>query len=296
MIKQLEPDAIQKINEWQKEFCKTELTSEQADYAVVLSQRIAKLWESYAQELAKIRQRTTDSLTIYGQQPETQGETPLEQKDKIYEQEKLSQGIVNSGAYRRLKLVMDYWCGLWFWPLTEAEELPTREQFLQDVGAILGETEMLVPAVVQLSLFPETQTPEQSQEFVENWGFVDLDKLKKFKPQLQIVEKLAQRYRFFHWELEFADVFLLNGGFDLMIGNPPWIKIEWQEGDILGDYDPLTVIRNLSASQLAQRREYLFEQYPGLKKGYLQEYEETEGTQNFLSSVQNYIFLQGLRT
>jgi N-6 DNA Methylase len=296
VIKQLEPDAIQKINEWQKEFCKTELTSEQADYAVVLSQRIAKLWESYAQELAKIRQRTTDSLTIYGQQPETQGETPLEQKDKIYEQEKLSQGIINSGAYRRLKLVMDYWCGLWFWPLTEAEELPTREQFLQDVGAILGETEMLVPAVVQLSLFPETQTPEQSQEFVENWGFVDLDKLKKFKPQLQVVEKLAQRYRFFHWELEFADVFLLNGGFDLMIGNPPWIKIEWQEGDILGDYDPLTVIRNLSASQLAQRRENLFEQYPGLKKGYLQEYEESNGTQNFLNAVQNYPLLQGQKS
>lgn len=298
VIKQLEPDAIQKINEWQKEFCKTELTSEQADYAVVLSQRIAKLWESYAQELAKIRQRTTDSLTIYGQQPETQGETPLEQKDKIYEQEKLSQGIINSGAYRRLKLVMDYWCGLWFWPLTEAEELPTREQFLQDVGAILGETEMLVSAAKQLSfkLFPETQTPEQSKQFVENWGFVDLDKLKTFKPQLQVVEKLAQRYRFFHWELEFADVFLLNGGFDLMIGNPPWIKIEWIEGDVLGDYDPLTVIRNLSASQLAQRREYLFEQYPGLKKGYLQEYEESDATQNFLNAIQNYPLLKGSQT
>lgn len=298
VIKQLEPDAIQKINEWQKEFCKAELTSEQADYAVVLSQRIAKLWESYAQDLAKIRQRTTDSLTIWGQQPETNGETPLEQKDKIYEQEKLSQGILNSGAYRRLKLVMDYWCGLWFWPLTEAEELPTREQFLQDVGAILGETEMLVPPPKQLSftLFPETQTPEQSQEFVENWGFVDLDKLKKFKPQLQVVEKLAQRYRFFHWELEFADVFLLNGGFDLMIGNPPWIKIEWQEGDILGDYDPLTVIRDLKASQFVQRRENLFEQYPGLRKGYLQEYEESNGTQNFLNAVQNYPLLKGSQT
>ena len=137
VIKQLEPDAIQKINEWQKEFCKTELTSEQADYAVVLSQRIAKLWESYAQELAKIRQRTTDSLTIYGQQPETQGETPLEQKDKIYEQEKLSQGIVNSGAYRRLKLVMDYWCALWFWPITQSASLPSREQWWMEIGAIL---------------------------------------------------------------------------------------------------------------------------------------------------------------
>ena len=193
---------------------------------------------------------------------------------------------------------MDYWCGLWFWPLTEAEELPTREQFLQDVGAILGETEMLVSAAKQLSfkLFPETQTPEQGQQFVENWGFVDLDKLKTFKPQLQVVEKLAQRYRFFHWELEFADVFLLNGGFDLMIGNPPWIKIEWIEGDVLGDYDPLTVIRNLSASQLAQRREYLFEQYPGLKKGYLQEYEESDATQNFLNAIQNYPLLKGSQT
>jgi hypothetical protein len=296
VIKELEPDAIKQINEWQKEFCKAELTAEQTDYAMILSQRIHKLWESYAQEMAAIRKRTTDSLTVWGQQPEDKRETLLEQKDKIYAQEKLSQGIENSFAYRRLKLVMDYWCALWFWPVMEAEQLPTREEFLQDVGAILGETEMLVPAVQQLSLFPETQEPQQGELFLTTWGFVNLDKLKLLNPRLQLVEELAERYHFFHWELEFADIFQLNGGFDLMVGNPPWIKIQWQEGDVLGDYDPLTVIRNLSASELAQRREKLFEQYPGLRVAYFQEYEELETTQNFLNAVQNYPLLKGTQT
>jgi hypothetical protein len=293
VIKQLEPEAIDQIKEWQKEFCKGSLTTEQADYALRLSQRINDLWESYAQDMAKIRQRTTDSLTVWGQPLEDTQEIPLEQKDKIYEQEKLSAGLANSGAYRRLKLVMDYWCALWFWSLTEAELLPTREEFLQEVGAILGETEMLVPAQQQLSLFPETQEVEQGELFLTTWGYVNLDKLKLISPRLQVVQELAERYRFFHWELEFADIFRFKSGFDLMVGNPPWIKIEWSEGDLLGDYDPLTVIRKLSASKLAQRREDLFEAYPGLRKGYLQEFEESDGTQNFLNAVQNYPLLKG---
>ena len=296
IIKNLEPQAIKLINDWHKQFCKTELTAQQTDYAAILSQRIHKLWQSYAHELKKIRQRTTDSLTVWGQKTEDQQKTPLEQKDKIFQQEKLSQGTQNTFAYRRLRLVMDYWCALWFWPITEAEKLPSREEFLQDIGAILGETEMLVSPSDQLLLFPETQPPEQGQNFVANWGFVNLDKLKIINPRLQLVEELGSKYRFFHWELEFADIFLFNGGFDLIVGNPPWIKIEWKEGDILADYDPLIVIRKLSASELAQRREGLFEKYPGLKKGYLQEYEESAATQNFLNAVQNYPLLKGSQT
>ncbi|MGL4498986.1 MAG: Eco57I restriction-modification methylase domain-containing protein, partial [Planktothrix sp.] len=145
----------------------------------------------------------------------------------------------------------------------------------------------------QLSLFPETQEPQQGELFLTTWGFVNLDKLKLLNPRLQLVEELGERYNFFHWELEFADIFQLNGGFDLMVGNPPWIKIQWQEGDVLGDYDPLTVIRNLSAPELAQRREKLFEQYLGLRQGYFQEYEESHATQNFLNATQNYPLLQG---
>ncbi len=296
VIKSMEPEAIKQIQGWQKEFSKQGLTAEQAEYGLRLSQRIHRLWESYAVDLAQIRERTTDPLVVWGQDLDGLLPKPLEQKDKIFAQEKLSQGVANASAYRRLKLVMDYWCGLWFWPIKEADRLPTREQFLQEVGAILGETEMLAPAQEQLQLFPETQGEEQGKLFLTTWGFVDLDKLKLLCPRLGLVEDLADRYRFFHWELEFADVFRERGGFDLMVGNPPWIKIEWSEGGILGDYNPMIELRKLSASALAQEREELFRSYPGLRAAYLNEYEELDGTQNFLNALQNYPLLKGSQT
>lgn len=296
VIKAMEPQLIAQINEWQKGFAKTELTAEQAEYALRLSQRIHQLWESYAKELAQIRDRVTDPLTVWGQNrlgDEGFQRTPLEQKDKIYLQEKLSEGVANASAYRRLKLVMDYWCALWFWRIADAEQLPSREEFLQEIGAILGETEMLAPSTEQLQLFPETQEHSQGKLFLTTWGYVDLQKLKLFYPRLQLVEQIAKQHRFFHWELEFADIFLQRGGFDLMVGNPPWIKVEWIEGAVLGDADPLVVLRNLSASALAEKREQAFEGNPRLRQMYLQEYEDAEGTQNFLNAVQNYPLLQG---
>ncbi|WP_373544497.1 Eco57I restriction-modification methylase domain-containing protein [Chamaesiphon sp.] len=297
VIKSLEPTAIQQINAWQREFAKTGFTPEQADYAVILSKRIAEQWDEYAQELAKIKERTTDDLQVWGQPNNSlRGGVPLAMKDKIYEQEKLSQGVSNASKYRRLKLVMDYWCALWFWPIERAEELPSREQFLQEVGAILGETEMLVSSSQQLALFPETQSTEQGQLALKTYGFVDLDKLKRFYPRLGIVAEVTERQHFFHWELEFADIFQERGGFDLMVGNPPWLKIEWEEGGILGDYDPLVVLRKLSASELANQREVVFSKFPRLYSAYLREYEEAAGTQNFLNAVQNYPLLKGMQT
>jgi len=300
VVKAMEPTSIAQINEWQKQFTKTELTAEQADYAMRLSQRIAQLWESYAKELGQIRDRTTDPLRVWGQAIEVNDSSwqgsPLEQKDKIYLQEKLSEGVANASAYRRLKLVMDYWCALWFWSIADADQLPSREEFLQEIGAILGETEMLVPANQQLLIFPETQEATQGKLFLTEWGYVDLNKLKLFYPRLQVVEQIAEQHRFFHWELEFADVFLQRGGFDLMVGNPPWIKVEWSEGGVLGDADPLVVLRNLSASALALKREQAFEGNLRLRQMYLLEYEDAEGTQNFLNAVQNYPLLKGSQT
>ena len=52
------------------------------------------------------------------------------------------------------------------------------------------------------------------------------------------MREVAERQRFLHWELEFADVFAGRGGFDLIFGNPPWIKITWNEGDVMSDFEP----------------------------------------------------------
>ncbi len=51
------------------------------------------------------------------------------------------------------------------------------------------------------------------------WGGVrDLDWFKK-------AQQIAQEQRFFHWELEFPEVFIM-GGFDVVVGNPPYVRQE----------------------------------------------------------------------
>ena len=42
------------------------------------------------------------------------------------------------------------------------------------------------------------------------------------------VEQAAKDFRFFHWHLTFGEV-MENGGFDCVLGNPPWERIKLQE-------------------------------------------------------------------
>ena len=39
----------------------------------------------------------------------------------------------------------------------------------------------------------------------------------------------AKHYRYFHWCVEFPEVFAYDGGFDVMCGNPPWDKIKVED-------------------------------------------------------------------
>ena len=70
------------------------------------------------------------------------------------------------------------------------------------------------------------------------------------------------RHRFLHWEFEFADLFEDRGGFDLILGNPPWIKIEWNEGGVMGDVEPLYVLRKFSAPRMRELRRGNTDQVP----------------------------------
>jgi len=57
-------------------------------------------------------------------------------------------------------------------------------------------------------------------------------------PLLEDAERTASRRRFFHWELEFPEVFFDNtgerrkdAGFDVVLGNPPWDMVRADAGD-----------------------------------------------------------------
>ncbi|MBU3679560.1 MAG: hypothetical protein FGM32_08130 [Candidatus Kapabacteria bacterium] len=53
-------------------------------------------------------------------------------------------------------------------------------------------------------------------------------------------ERIAAKQRFFHWELEFPDVFRAAGaGFDAILGNPPWETLQPNSKEYFSDIDPL---------------------------------------------------------
>ncbi|WP_207386456.1 hypothetical protein [Protofrankia symbiont of Coriaria ruscifolia] len=54
--------------------------------------------------------------------------------------------------------------------------------------------------------------------------------------QLRVLGELRDRYRFFHWSLEFPDV--LPGGFSCVLGNPPWEHTELKEKEFFAARDP----------------------------------------------------------
>ncbi len=52
--------------------------------------------------------------------------------------------------------------------------------------------------------------------------------------------RIAADYRFFHWELEFPDVFRDRGsGFDTVLGNPPWDIAKPNSKEFFSNLDPL---------------------------------------------------------
>ncbi len=52
--------------------------------------------------------------------------------------------------------------------------------------------------------------------------------------------ELAAEKRFFHWELEFPDVFRTEGaGFDAVLGNPPWETLQPNSKEFFSNIDPL---------------------------------------------------------
>jgi hypothetical protein len=51
------------------------------------------------------------------------------------------------------------------------------------------------------------------------------------------IAKARLAYSFLHWPVEFADVFA-RGGFDVVLGNPPWERIKLQEKEFFASRDP----------------------------------------------------------
>jgi len=296
VVKALKKDEIEKINKWRKEFIKPYEEGE-VKKLLRLSLAIDKLWQEQTRHLDDMKKKTTDTLYVWGEKKAKTQESNIEYKDTVFEQEKLSQDVKNSSPYMRLKMVMDYWCSLWFWPIDDADKLPTRAEFLEDISKLVEKrSDIIMELDSNKSLFSETMDDEIRQTQLDELGFIDVNELVTKSERLQVVQEVSTKQKFLHWELEFADVFAKKGGFDLILGNPPWLKVEWNESGIMGEANPIFDIRKISASKLTQLRKETFENYPHLFSEYIGEYESADATQNFLNAVTNYPLLKGVQT
>lgn len=299
VIKGLAADNLKKMKEWNRSFIRP-YDDDDIETLLRLSKVIDELWTKQVELRRSLNAQTTDALSVYGQDDDTNGShTTIREKDLLYRRLYKSEEMKNAGPYARLKFAMDYWCSLWFWPIDKADLLPSKSEFLFDMSLILegGVVSVTKNKTGQLSLFP-TELEQMENEILDLYSDlpeVNIPALCERNPRLSVAQEIALSNKFLHWELEFADLFEENGGFDLIIGNPPWIKVGWNERNILSDRQPLFVIKDYTATQITRLRNELLENQL-VRSSYFIEYQLMAGTQNFLSSTQNYSSLKGMKT
>lgn len=305
-----------------------------------LSKKIDLLLLEYFSYQSEINKMTENRMQLWEQPGHYQEEMFL--KEKYETKQRLNDDrLRHDNAYFRLRMVMDYWCSLWFWEYKDAEYLPTRRDYWNDIDAMLNVSDQELDSnttrwlsdhikgkamrqhnvsggrthqgVQQGDLFSgvaeeepiynltplsdeeSVQIQMSKEEVLENVrgefrnAFDDSDRFK-------IVSRYAKQYHFFHPMLEFLEVFWLRDGFDIICGNPPWIKLEFDEQGIVAEKYPEVAIRRLSASEVRSRRDDLFVTDSKLKELYQSEETENACTGIFLNAFQNYPLLVGQQT
>lgn len=72
-----------------------------------------------------------------------------------------------------------------------------------------------------------------------------------------VVARLVEQHRFFHWELEFPDVFTgPKAGFHAVVGNPPWDTLQANSLEFFSNRDPL--YRTYTKQEALREQQRLF--------------------------------------
>jgi hypothetical protein len=97
-----------------------------------------------------------------------------------------------------------------------------------------------------------------------------------YGPLVGKVQELATVARAFHWPLEFPDV-MAAGGFDVVLGNPPWERIKLQEQEFFAAREPdvaqapnasarARMIGGLKTSEAGTRERALYDEFESAKR------------------------------
>ncbi|MFE4372163.1 Eco57I restriction-modification methylase domain-containing protein [Streptomyces sp. NPDC056835] len=138
---------------------------------------------------------------------------------------------------KRLKKVADAWCAAFIWPKREDAPIPITTATMKKL-----EKDEALPGIPKprpkMGEEPVPET-EEEREWREDAGEREL-------------RDIVSRNRFFHWHLEFPRVFRVEdreaedanaatgwqGGFDCVLGNPPWERVKIQKKEWFAAQNP----------------------------------------------------------
>ena len=156
-------------------------------------------------------------------------------------------------AYREKKLLADAWCAAfvikkYFPPHPTDPRFPSSEPY--------GITQGLLNGLASGKPLPAVMVEE--------------------------VEQLARHYQFFHWHLTFPEVFA-KGGFDCMLGNPPWERVKLQEKEWFAERSP-EIANAPNAAARKRMIEALIATDPELHQLFLADARKAEGESHSMRS------------
>ena len=116
--------------------------------------------------------------------------------------------------------------------------LANLDDWLDFAEAVLGRQEIKEGTLART--FDSLIELSDYEDEVEDQLHMDMDSFMRLAerfPWLATVDEIADQQGFFHWELRFASVFS-EGGFDIQVGNPPWVRPIWKDNSVLAEFDP----------------------------------------------------------
>ena len=258
-----------------------------------LADRVETLWGFTLRRLTIAESEIRRDIDIWGQHP-------VERSEAAVTREQIEAVLHNEdGAYRRLRRVMDAWCALWSWPLTTDVAPPDWDHWIGGLEAILG----VPPKAGRFEKYGQISLAHQL-----DWDELDAaeDNDRIFSqalpmqrafggfPWLTVAESIAQAQGFFHWELDFAPVFA-RGGFDLQVGNPPWVRPDWDEAGVLAESDPWWRLADKPAESVIREKRAATLADPIVLGAFLDERAAQSGMKEHLGSGVNRPVLTGLQ-
>ncbi|MFE9830478.1 class I SAM-dependent DNA methyltransferase [Streptomyces halstedii] len=171
--------------------------------------------------------------------------------------------------------------------------LAALEDWLDFAESLLGTQE--VPSDSLVASFATLDELEPYEDALpELMGMDRAHWLENRFPWVAVAGDVAARQGFFHWELEYAQVFA-RGGYDLQVGNPPWVRPDWQEGAVLAELEPWFMLAvKPGATDYRLRKAELLET-PTASRYYLEELAALAGAVAVLAGATTYPLLSGTR-